>query len=487
MKRAAIALPGLLLLTACKVGPDYTRPPVSQAPVPEIHRGLDKAESASFADAPWWDVFKDPALQSLIDEALKNATSIQIATARVEESRARVGFTKSDYFPQVGYGLGAARSKDFNAAGNLVTGNMFNAQVGVSWELDLWGRSRRSNEVSRAFYTGSVVTRRAVMLALVSELATDYFQLRGLDLQLEIANRTAKTQQDTLDLFNRRLLGGVSNKLETSRAEANLGQALATIPELERQIFLKENQICALLGRLPGPIPRGSALLDQTQAPQVPAGLPSALLERRPDVIAVEQNLVAANARIGIAQANFFPQLNLSGFLGLANADQTKLTDQTASGIWGVAAGLVGPIFQGGRLTSVKEGAVAAAQAARLEYQQTVLESFREASDALQSRRKYEQVIQAQARQVDALAMAAKLAGERYQGGLSSYLEVLEAEQQLFGAELVLAQARTSYALSYVFIYKALGGGWQLGDDWTRTQAPATNQPQAATPSPAKS
>jgi multidrug efflux system outer membrane protein len=481
MKRAAVALPGLLLLAACKVGPDYTRPTTAnQQPLPETHRNLDKAESASFADAPWWDAFKDPVLQSLIDEALKNASTLQIATARVEEARARTGISKADYFPQVGYGLSASRGKNFDPFGNLVTTNLFNAQLGVSWEIDLFGRSRRYNESTRAQFAGSVQARRATMLALVSDLAANYFELRGLDLQLEIARRTAKTQQETLDLFNRRLLGGVSNKLETSRAEANLGQALATIPELERQIFQKENQICALLGRFPGPIARGNTLMEQVQPPMVPAGIPSALLERRPDVITAEQQLVAANAQIGIAQANRFPQLNLSGLIGLSNTDQTKLTDQSQSGIWGVTAGLLGPIFQGGRLTSIKEERVAAAQAARLEYQQIVLESLRESSDALQSRQKYEQVIQAQTRQVDALAQAAKLASERYQGGLSSYLDVLEAERELFSSELSLAQARTAYSLSYVFIYKALGGGWQLGDDWTRAQSGGAPPPPPA-------
>jgi multidrug efflux system outer membrane protein len=483
MKRVAIALPGLLLLTACKVGPDYTRPTASQQSLPETHRSLDKAESASFADAPWWDAFKDPALQSLIDEALKNASTLQIATARVEQARAQTGISKADYFPEINYGVGASRGKNFSPFGNLVTANQFNVQLGVSWEIDIWGRSRRYNEATRAQFMGSIQARRATMLSMVAELASDYFQLRGLDLQLDIAKRTAKTQQETLDLFNRRLLGGVSNKLETSRAEANLGQALATIPELERQIFQKENQICALLGRFPGPITRGNPLMEQGQAPQVPAGIPSALLERRPDVIAAEQQLVAANAQIGIAQANRFPQLNLSGLIGLANSDQSKLTDQSQSGIWGLTAGLVGPIFQGGRLTSIKEEREAAAQAARIEYQQTVLESFRETSNALQSRLKYEQVIQAQTRQVDALAQAAKLASERYQGGLSSYLDVLEAESTLFVSELSLAQARTAYTLSYVYIYKALGGGWQLGDDWSHSQA--TTKPAPA-PAPAK-
>lgn len=474
MKRAAIALPAILVLCACKVGPDYVRP---EARAPEAFRSLDKAETASLADAPWWDIYQDPVLQSLVDEALKSAPSIMIANARVEESRARLGFAKADYFPQFNYGAGAARGRDFNALGNLATANQFQVQASMSWEIDLWGRTRRQNELSKALYLSSIEGRRGVLLSLVSDLASNYLQLRGLDLQLEIAKRTAQSQQETLDLFNRRLTGGVSNKLETSRAEANLGQALAAIPDLERQIFQKENQICILLGRTPGPIPRGKTLIEQAQ-PQVPAGMPSSLLERRPDVIAAEQELVAANARIGIAQANFFPQLNLSGLVGLSNSDQTKLTDQSQSGIWGIAAGLAGPIFQGGRLTSLKEASVAAAQAARVQYQQTVLESLREVSDAFQARQRYEQVIKAQSRRVDALAMAVDLAGQRYTGGLSSYLEVLEAQEKLFGAELDLAQIRTSFALSYVQIYKSLGGGWKQGDDWSHAN---TNAPAAET------
>lgn len=481
MKRSAIALPGLLLLatTACNVGPDYTRPDTKP---PEAFRDTAKTEDpASFADSPWWEVFQDPALQGLIEEALKSAPSLQIATSRVEESRARNRISKADYWPQVNYGIGAARSKDFDPFGNLVTGNSFQAQIGVAWEIDLWGRTRRSSEASFAEYLGTVQARRAVLLSLVSEVAANYFELRGLDLQLEIAQRTAKTQQETLDLFNRRLTGGVSNKLETSRAEANLGQALSAIPNIERQISLKENQLSALLGRMPGPIPRGQALLDQAKAPQVPVGIPSALLGRRPDVMAAEQQLVAANARIGIATANMIPQLNISGFLGLANADQSKLTDTSASGVWGLAAGLVGPIFQGNRLSAIKETAVASAETARAQYRQAVVEGFRDVSDALRSRNRYEQVIQAQQRTVDALTLAVKLAGERYQGGLSSYLEVLDAEQLLFDAELLLAQTRTAYALSYVSIYKSLGGGWKLGDDWNRAQA----QPAAPASGPA--
>lgn len=489
MKRIAIALPGLLLLTACKVGPNYSRP---QAQAPEGFREAPKTEDPkSFADTPWWELFDDPALQTLVDEALKNAPSLQIATSRVEEARSRAMIAKADYWPQVNYGVGAARSKDFDPFGNLMTGNRFQAQISVSWEIDLWGKTRRSSEASFAEFLSTVSARRAVLLSLVSEVAANYFELRGLDLQLEVAQRTAKTQQDTLDLFTRRLAGGVSNKLETSRAEANLGQALAAIPNLQRQITLKENQLCLLVGRLPGPIKRGKGLLEQSQAPQVPIGLPSSLLERRPDVMAAEQQLMAANARVGVATANMIPTLTISGFFGLSSADQSKLTDTSASGVWGIGAGLFGPIFQGKRLSSIKQATVAASKTARVQYQQAVMEGFREVSDALVSRTRYEEVVRAQQRTVDALTLAVKLANERYQGGLSSYLEVLDAEQLLFSAELLLAQSRTSYAISYVTIYKALGGGWKLGDHWQKGSGsgapPADGKPKEATAPAAKS
>ncbi|HXH37830.1 MAG TPA: efflux transporter outer membrane subunit, partial [Thermoanaerobaculia bacterium] len=319
MKRAAVALLLSASLSGCKtVGPNYQRPPVA---VPDQFYGANGSPSAtSLADAPWFDVFGDPTLRSLIDEALRNGYDARIATARVEEARARYAVVNADRYPAVGYEINPTRQR---VAGKGTT--ILIAGAGISWEADLWGRIRRSNEAGLASYLASEEGRRAALLTLTSEVASAYFDLRELDAELDIARRSTKAFQETYDLFDRRLQGGTASGLETSRAEALLANEAAEIPNLEQQIVAQENRINFLLGRPPGPIARGAALADLPSPPAVPAGLPSALLLRRPDLRAAEQQLIAANANIGVAEAAFYPTLTLTGLAGGQSSDLANI------------------------------------------------------------------------------------------------------------------------------------------------------------------
>ena len=332
---AAIVLALAGALAGCAVGPDYKRPAL---PAPENFYGSPgPALEASLADTKWWDVFSDPVLRALVEEALQNGYDVRLAAARVEEARARYGIAGSLYYPDLNSSAAVTRvhSSTYSTPGN-VTGNQVTANVLVSWEIDVWGRIRRANEAARAQYLATEEGRRGVELSLVADVASAYFDLRELDAELEISWRTRATFQDTYDLFNRRLEGGAASSLETARAEVLLASASAGIPVLEQRIVARENQITLLLGRMPGPVPRGGALTAQALPPAVPAGLPSALLLRRPDVRAAEQNLIAANANVGVARAAFYPTLSLTGLLG---GQSPGLHDRFAAGrTWSIGA-----------------------------------------------------------------------------------------------------------------------------------------------------
>jgi multidrug efflux system outer membrane protein len=472
MKKAAAAVLLPLVMAGCAVGPNYRRPPVT---VPEQARGqLESAQAASLADAAWWDVFQDETLRALIDEGLRNGYDVRIAAARVEEARANAGIARADFFPQIQYQAQWSRSRQSGAAfgiPNIPPINLHDVNLGASWEIDLWGRIRRSSEAALALYLGTQEARRGVLLSLVSEVATQYFQLRQLDLQLAIAKRTAGTFQETFDLFNRRLEGGAASALETSSAEAALATVAAQIPRLESQIVAQENAICLLLGRNPSPIARGALLTEQVVPPEIPSGLPSDLLERRPDLRQSEQQLVSANANVGGAMANFFPTISLTGaFGGISPEVSTLFTDGKT---WSIAAGLTGPLFQGLRLKNQYDARVAQWQQAKLQYEQAVTSAFAEVSSALVSHEKLVEVERQQARAVEAFGQAVRLSNDRYLAGLASYLDVLQAEQQLFPAENALAQARFDRLANFISLYKALGGGWQLSDPtWNRSGAP---------------
>jgi outer membrane protein, multidrug efflux system len=313
----ALAL-GLSLLSACAIGPNYKRPAVDTPPEYRSETpAAAAADPTSLADLPWWQVFQDPVLKGLIEESLTNSYDIRIVAARVEQARYAVGVTRADLMPQVGYEGTALRGRFANPlGGDSVTTNQFLGAFQMAWEIDIWGRIRRATEASLADLFATEDIRRGVILSLVSGVAQAYFELRELDLELEIANRTSAAFQQSLDLFTQRLRGGVGNKLATTRAEGALAGTLATIPDLERQIVAKENQISILLGRNPGPIARGALLTEQDYPPDVPGGLPSALLDRRPDIRQAEQNLVASNALVGVAIANFFPRIGLTALYG---------------------------------------------------------------------------------------------------------------------------------------------------------------------------
>jgi multidrug efflux system outer membrane protein len=459
----------VLALAGCVTGPRYQRPEVA---IPAQHRGAGTAPAApantpeaaaSFADQAWWDVFHDDALKGLIAEALKNGYDVRLAAARVEELRANAGIARAAYFPALTPSVELGRGQTSLFSPSLAgLGNLGQVNLGLSWELDLWGRIRHLNESALAQVLASEEARRGVFLSLVSEVATTYFQLRQLDLQLDIARRSTDAFQSTFDLFNRRLQGGAASAIETSSAEASLAATAANIPDLERQIVAQENQLSFLLGRNPGPIPRGVVLNDQFLPPEIPAGLPSDLLKRRPDIREAEENLIAANAEVGVAKADYFPQISLTAAAGGAAPQLSQLFREGKT--WAIGAGLLGPVLQPGLLRNQYRAAVARWEQAKIRYEQSVTNSFNEISTALVAYQKYAAVEKERAREVNAFQSAFKIANERYVAGLSSYLEVLQEQQQLFPAEILLAQARYNRLATLVELYRALGGGWNLAD-----------------------
>jgi len=464
----ASGVAAVTLFGGCAIGPDYKRPVVAD---PQTFRGFATSEAASLADLPWWEVFQDPILKELIHEALLRNYDVQIAAARVQEARAGFVSTRSDLFPSLDYGGVLSRS---NMTPGVLGGpgvqapnatNFYSVTLAMSWELDIWGRIRRSTEAARANLLASEDARRGVWLTLVSDLAQAYFELLALDVRLQIARNSTDAYQRTYDLFQDRFQLGVASKLETSRAEGALGGAQATIPQLESDIVAKENQISVLLGKSPGPIRRGTPMYAQPVVPAVPAGLPSTLLERRPDLRQAEAQLVGANARIGVAKAEFFPKFNLTPLIGTASPELSVHGAQT---IWAVAGILTGPLFNAGRTLGIYRASVAQWEQAKLQYEQAVLTALREVSDALTALGKLNEAETGQDRSVKALTDAVDRATDRYRQGLANYFEVLEAQQQLYPAQSTLAQIRRDRLLSPVRLYKALGGGWNLTDaEWT--------------------
>jgi outer membrane protein, multidrug efflux system len=465
----------------CALGPNYTRPPIT--PPDAFYEEAAAAEAASFADAPWWEVFHEPTLEALIAEALAKGYDPQIAAWRVEEARALAGIARSEFFPQIGYQaqFERGRASDFSVSPPTASRpvNFHTVNVNAAWEIDLWGRIRRLNEAARAQFMAAEDNRRGVLLTLVASVAQAYCELRELDAELLIARRNVTAFEQTRDLFQRRLDAGVASALETARAEAALAQVAAQVPILESQIVDKENQLSFLLGRNPGPIERGAALAELPVAPDVPAGLPSALLERRPDLREAEQNLVAANADVGVAMANFFPAISLTGLFGGLAPDVSDLFGPGK--VWSIAAGLLGPLFQGGRLRSEYDASVARWNQVRLQYEQVVVAAFGDVSSALVAKQKFAESESQQALQVAALQESVRLSNLRYISGLADYFEVLDAQQQLFPAEIALSQARRDQLVATVRLYRVLGGGWNLADP---TWAPPKAVPVAAAGAP---
>jgi outer membrane protein, multidrug efflux system len=468
------------LAGGCAVGPHYSRP---QVPTPPAHRFFEGEEQAqSIADAPWWDVVKDPQLQALIREAIANNLDLRTATARVAEARAQYGIARSFLFPEVGLAGGYSAqqvsrlSEPPQGTAAAKTYQNWSAGFPVTWEIDLFGRIRREKEAAFAAYLATEEGRRAAIITLVADVASTYLFLRELDLQLEVARRTVQTNEETVRFYEARLKGGVSNRLEVDRAVANRARTATVIPQIEQQIALAENALCLLLGRPPGPIQRGEALTEQHVPPGIPVGLPAALLERRPDVLAAEEQLVAANANVGAAKALFFPTISLTGLLGTLSGDFSNLLKADAN-VWQVSPSLFAPIFQGGRIRRNYDAAKARFEQAVAQYQKAALNSYREVANAIVSVKKLgEQRLELEDA-VEALTDAAALARSRYDTGLANYLEILNADQQLFDQELQLAQVRGEEMRAFVELYRALGGGWQAEPVTPTSAAEGTTPP----------
>lgn len=454
-------------LWSLEVGPNYERPKIT--PAERFRSDIGPEQAASIADLPWWQLFKDSTLQNLIATALSNNYNLQFAVTRVEEARALVGVSASQFYPQIGYQGQAGREKAFvpleQANGNI-TFNVFGGFFDLVWELDVWGRVRRSTEAARANLLAQEDIRRGVMLTLTSDVAGGYFQLLELDRELQIAEQSAHTYRETLDLFTQRFRIGKDSKLPVVRAQAAYDSSLASIASLHRLIVQQENAISILLGAYPEAIGRGASLTSES-FPFAPAGVTTDLAQRRPDILAAEQNIIGANAEVGVAVANFFPRIGLSALYGAQSPDIGEVVDNSFS-IWNIFGNITGPIFQGGLLLNTYYARQAYWDGTIAQYKQAIIIAFREVSDALIAQQTLIAQRAAQESQVASLKEAVELALLRYNVGRASYFEVLEAEQQLFPAEDALAQTRRDQLLAVVDLYKALGGGWNLSDaDWT--------------------
>jgi multidrug efflux system outer membrane protein len=467
-------------LAGCTVGPNYKRPAVD---VPLAYRAATSDASAgdhptsdqpapqsvataptpvqSFGDQKWWDVFQDRELQNLIRTALKNNYDVRIAATRVLEAQAQLGITRADQYPTLGVG-GNISSQQNPKEGPIPGYEVTLGQVSASaaYNIDFWGKYRRATEAARATLLANEWVQKEVMATLVANVATAYFQLRQFDLELEISQRTLASRKDSLQLTQTLEQHGFDSLLDVRQSEQLVYTASSEVPDLQRQIAQQENAISILLGNNPGDIPRGLKLTEQPHAPDVPAGLPSSLLERRPDIHEAEQNLISANANIGVARAAFFPQISLTATAGYESAALSDLFTGPA-GIWTMAASLSQPIFEGGRLKSNLRLSEAQREQMTLTYQQSIQGAFRDVSNALIAYRKYQEFRTQQEHLLESARDAARLSEGRFKSGTTDYLEVLTNETNAFTAELSLAQAQGNELVALVQLYQALGGGWQ--------------------------
>jgi len=459
----------------CTVGPNYQRPAVQipqnfRAPAQSDTPGapLPAPQATSLADLKWWEVFRDEKLQELIRAALAANYDLRVAVARVEEARANVSVTRSNQFPQLGVS-GDVQFNRLSRDGQTPLPATFLPNQNRTWgegmlnllsfEVDIWGRLRRATEAARANLLSAEENRRAVVVTLVSDVATDYLHLRELDYELEISKATLATRQDSLNLTLERQTGGVATLLDLRQAEQLVDTAEQTIPELQQQIEQTENQITLLLGQPPGGIARGKDFMNEALPPEVPAGLPSALLERRPDILAAEQNLVAANANIGVAKAEYFPRISLSGFLGGQSTQLSSLFAGPASA-WNFVPQISQPVFAAGRLKSGVRLAQAQRDEALIQYEKAIQTAFTDVSNALIAHQRVRESGLKQEALVRTLDDRTRLAYARYRGGVDTQLNALDADRDLFQAQLSLAEIRLNELLSVVQLYKALGGGW---------------------------
>lgn len=464
MRLGARALQALLLvlsLGGCMVGPDYVRPAVD---VPAAWR-IDEAQARDVSGTAWWEQFGDPALNELITEALAQNKDVRIAAARIEEYRGRLAVTRSALFPQVGANVAAARQRASHQSSFITYPdsastqfNSYQALVSASWQIDLWGQLRRATEAARDDLLATEEAKRAVVLSLAASVAGSYVALRSFDRQLEIAQETVRSRAESLHVFELRFRGGVVSALELAQNQSLYQDALASMSPIQRQIAEAENLLSVLMGRNPGPIPRGSNI-DDLRAPLVPADLPSALLDQRPDIRQAEQQLAAANARIGVAQAAFFPTISLTGAFGSVSTQLSSLfTGPT--GVWSIGAGLVAPIFTGGALTGQLQEAEAQQQEALFNYQRSIINAFADVDNALVDHSTSLEGLVALRGEVEANLNYARLARLRYENGYTSFIEVLDADQRLFSAQLAFTTQQAEVLNSLVNLYQAMGGGW---------------------------
>ena len=456
VRNGTVALLLAVPLSACMVGPDYRRPEVD---VPVTWR-LGATEAGEISNIAWWEQFQDPVLSGLVRTALENNRDLEIATANVDQAFAQYSIVRSAQFPQVNASASAARER---ASANTVLpgGRIFSdyaVNLSASFELDVWGRLRRASESARASLLASAEGKRTVVLTVVTSVASGYILLRALDRQLEIAQRTSQSLGEAARLQRVRFEEGVVPESDYQQAESQYREAVARVPELEREIAQQENFISVLLGHNPGPIQRGRDI-DALLFPAVPGGLPASLLQRRPDIRQAEQNLIAANADIGVAKAAYFPEISLTALLGLESAQLSNLF-KGPSRIWSFGTGVLQPIFNAGRISSQVAQAEALQRQALYAYQKSIISAFQDVENALIDRTKFGQIRDEQAKNVAALRRFRDLADLRYREGATIYLEVANAEQSLFNAELAYVSTQAQLFQSYANLYKAMGGGW---------------------------
>jgi multidrug efflux system outer membrane protein len=480
-KRLVAAALAATLLAGCVTGPEYVRPAVE---VPARWR-IDPVQAAEVANTAWWEQFGDPALNRLIELALQRNPDLLVAAARVEQFIGQLATTRAQFYPQVGYGLNASRNRTSEvgvpplAPGADPYYALYQGSLSAQWQVDLFGRVRRQSEAAQARLYASEQGRRGVVLSLTTAVAASYVALRGLDRQLEIARATADNYAGSKRIFELRFEGGVASQVEVEQVQSQYQQALAAIPQLEQQVAAQENLISVLLGQNPGPVARGKTV-DQLAAPAIPGDLPSTLLERRPDILQAEQNLIAANAEIGVARSLYYPTLSLTGVLGSVSGSLGDfLAASSATG--SLAAGLVGPIFTFGAIEGQVRSAEAAQREALASYRKVVLNAFREANDALTGAQKKGSAALAQKRRADALREYSRLSRLKYDNGYADYLEVLYAQNELFAAELSAVAALVENTTQIVSVYGAVGGGW-VDDAARRAPAPGGNVQAAPRP-----
>lgn len=456
MKILHLIFPGLLALLCwgCMVGPDYRRPE-QDAPSTWRTEAAEQNRATPLVDTRWWEQLDDPVLNDLISIAMRENKDLLVAVARVEEFAARYGIARSEFFPQVGAGFQYERQQTLQMK---VPADSFSATLNASWEIDLWGRVRRGGEAARAQLAATEEGRQAVVLSLVTSVASSYINLRNLDRQLEICRQTVEARKQSLDIFDQKFKFGAISEMELTQTQILYEDSLAGIPQLEKAISQQENGLNLLLGRKPGAVLRGKTI-DRLVMPKVPGGLPSELLTRRPDIRQAEQNLIAANAQIGVARSAYFPSISLTAMLGTASSE-LELLFTGPTKIWSFAAPLTMPIFTGGKIAANVKATEAQKEQALISYQRTVQTAFREVEDSLIDQSKTREQLALRGKQINSYGNYAKLSRIRYDNGYTGYMDVLDAERNLFSAQLNYVQNQTQLFQSLINLYKAMGGGW---------------------------